>query len=94
MYPEADFRTPLRAPFRSTFSMEPVVVLLLVVGGGDGGAPLVLEVLLLVVVAVRCRKLISTLSGLFGGGWLPLGALLARPLERWPNCYFELKCCK
>ena len=50
--------------------MAPVIVLLvLVVGnsGGDGGALLVLEVLLLVVVAVRCRKLISTLSWIVGG---------------------------
>ena len=56
--------------FEAPFSMAPVIVLVLLVvgnGGGDGSALLVLEVLLLVVVAVRCRKLIRTLSWTSGG---------------------------
>ena len=73
MYPEADFRTPLRASFRSTpFRWRAgggvVGVLGVAVGGcaGGGALPVLLEVLV-VVVAVRCRKLISTLSWILGG---------------------------
>ena len=74
MYPEADFRKPLRAPFRSTFfdgaggGLGVVGVAGVGGGGGGGGGALpVLEVLLLVVVAVSCRKLIRTLSWISGG---------------------------
>ena len=63
MYPEADFRTPLRAPFFDGAGGGVGVVGVAV----GGGALLVLEVLLLVVVAVRCRKLISMLSWVIGG---------------------------
>ena len=69
MYPEADFRKPLRAPFRSTFfdgaGGGGGGVVGVAVGGGGGALPVLL--VLLVVVAVRCRRLMSTLSWINGG---------------------------